>query len=464
MGGAVAANGILVFSDKVSPWMRMLSPCARAQRISGKAPVHTTVVNSLLKAIDDIGRDARRGGYSRPVYSDAELTLREWFVAEATARGLDVSTDANGIIWAWWDLPNAAGIGDASRDGALVTGSHLDSVPGGGAFDGPLGVASALAAYDLLSAREAAGTLTRTRTMAIAVFPEEEGSRFGVACLGSRLLAGAIDPVKALGLRDRDGNTFADVATAHGLDPNLIGRDNATLARIGHFVELHVEQGRGLNSEAYTDHAGRGPAIAIGNSILGHGRWRLRFSGQGNHAGTTLMIDRADPMIAAAHTIVAVRAIASAQDNARATVGRIEPIPGGTNVIASVVDMWLDVRHPDDAMTASLVEKIHLDAQAIAAAEGCAVELVEESLSGTVHFDSRLTQSLVGSVRASVRDVPLLPTGAGHDAGVLAAVVPTGMIYVRNPSGISHSPEEFVEDTDAEVGALALADALGGLL
>lgn len=443
----------------------MPSPFASAQRVSGKAPVHTTVVNSLLKAIEDVGRDARRGGYSRPVYSDAELTLREWFVAEAAARGLDVSTDANGIIWAWWDLPHASGGGgNASRVGALVTGSHLDSVPGGGAFDGPLGVASALAAYAVLAAREAEGTLSRTRAMAIAVFPEEEGSRFGVACLGSRLLAGAIDPAKALGLRDREGNTFADVATAHGLEPHRMGRDVAALSNIGDFVELHVEQGRGLNTEAHTDHAGRGPAIAVGNSILGHGRWRLRFSGQGNHAGTTLMTDRADPMVAAAHTIVAVRAIASAQENARATVGRVEPIPGGTNVIASIVDMWLDVRHPDDAITAALVEKIHFDARAIAAAEGCTVDLVEESLSGTVHFDSRLTQSLLDSVRVRVPDAPLLPTGAGHDAGVLAAVVPTGMLYVRNPTGISHSPEEFVEGADAEAGAHALADALGNLL
>lgn len=420
-------------------------------------------VTTLLKAIDDVGRDARRGGYSRPVYSDADLTLREWCVAEATKRGLEVSTDANGIIWAWWDLPSGAG-GDASREGAVVTGSHLDSVPGGGAFDGPLGVASALAAYDILAVREASGTLTRSRAMAIAVFPEEEGSRFGVACLGSRLLAGAIDPLKALGLRDRDGNTFADVATAHGLDPHRMGRDEETLSHIGHFVELHVEQGKGLNSEAYTDHAGRGPAVAVGDSILGHGRWRLRFSGQGNHAGTTLMADRADPMIAAAQTIISVRKVAAAHDNARATVGRVEPTPGGTNVIASIVELWLDARHPNDAVTAAMVEKIHGEAQVAAASEGCTVDLLEESLSGTVHFDARLAAALAASVQASVPDAPFLPTGAGHDAGVLAAVVPTGMLYVRNPSGISHSPEEYVEDADAGTGAAVLADALGDLL
>ena len=425
--------------------------------------MHTQTVNTLLGAIEDIGRDAKRGGYSRPVYPTAETTLREWFIAEATGRSLEVATDANGIIWAWWDLPGSAK-DEASRRGALVTGSHLDSVPGGGAFDGPLGVASALAAYDELASREAAGSLVRNRALAITVFPEEDGSRFGVACLGSRLLTGAIDPARALNLRDEQGNTFADVASANGLDPARMGRDEAALARIGDFIELHVEQGKGLNSEAHVDHAGRGPAVAVGDTILGHGRWKLSFSGQGNHAGTTLMADRSDPMIAAAQAIVAVRTIAAAQDNARATVGRLEPVPGGTNVIASRVDLWLDVRHPDDAVTAMLVEKIHGQAQKLAAFEGCTVNLTEESFSNTVHFDSGLTRSLSNSVRRLVPDAPLLPTGAGHDAGVLAAEVPSGMLYVRNPSGISHSPEEHVEDDDAAAGVLALADTLADLL
>ncbi len=423
----------------------------------------TLGVNSLLAAISDEGRDPRRGGYSRPVYSDAEITLREWFITEAQTRGLEVSTDANGIIWAWWDLPGSAK-DDASRAGSLVTGSHLDSVPGGGAFDGPLGVASALAAYDILAAREAAGELVRNRALALAVFPEEEGSRFGVACLGSRLLSGAIDPVKALNLRDAQGNSFADVATANGLNPARMGRDEAALGLIGDFVELHVEQGRGLNTEEFTDAAGRGPAVAIGSSILGHGRWRLSFSGQGNHAGTTLMIDRADPMVAAAQLVLKVREIAGKQADARATVGRLEPVPGGTNVIASRVELWLDVRHPEDAVTAMLVEKIHGQAQKIAAFEGCTVSLSEESLSGTVHFDTALSASLERSVHRLIPGAPALPTGAGHDAGVLAAYVPTGMLYVRNPSGISHSPEEYVEAADAQAGVLALADALEDLL
>ncbi|MBP3044027.1 allantoate amidohydrolase [Arthrobacter jiangjiafuii] len=430
--------------------------------------VNTTSVVSLLSAIEDTGRDTRRGGYSRPVYSSAELQLREWFTAEAARRGLAVETDRNGILWAWWDLSDSsasagpAGVPD--RRGALVTGSHLDSVPGGGAFDGPLGVASALAAVDLLRARERDGSLVRNRALAVAVFPEEEGSRFGVACLGSRLLAGTIDPRKALALRDADGNTFADVSRTHGLDPEAMGRDDAVLRTIGDFVELHVEQGQGLNTEEFTDAAGRGPALAVGGSILGHGRWRFSFTGQGNHAGTTLMTDRADPMVAAAQLIVAVRQTASAQPGARGTVGRLEPVPGGTNVIASRVELWLDVRHPDDAVTASLVEKIHGQAQKIAAFEGCTVHMTEESSSGTVHFDPALQRSLEQSVARTVPGAPVLATGAGHDAGVLAARVPTGMLFVRNPSGISHSPEEYVENDDADAGVTALADVLEDLL
>ncbi len=396
-------------------------------------------VNQLLDSIKDVGRDAVRGGYSRAVYSTPELDLRQWFIEQAQGRGLGVETDRNGIIWAWWGKP---------QDGALVTGSHLDSVPGGGAFDGPLGVASALAAVDILTSRG----LEPARSLAITVFPEEEGSRFGVACLGSRLLTGAIDVHKALNLRDVDGNTFADVARSNGLDPRHVGPDPETMARIGDFVELHVEQGKGLGDG--------GPAIAVGSSILGHGRWKLSVSGQGNHAGTTLMADRADPMVAAAQIVVAVRDTAAKQPDARATVGRLTPVPGGTNVIASRVDLWLDARHPDDAVTAQLIESIYRAAREIAASEGCTVSLTEESYSDTVHFDPGLSRR-IGEL---LPGAPVLATGAGHDAGVLAGHVPSAMLFVRNPSGISHSPEEYVADEDASAGAVALADVLEGLL
>lgn len=399
---------------------------------------HPATVRSLQADIAGIGRDPSRGGYSRPVYSTAELDLRSWFVAEAARRGLDVETDRNGIIWAWWDV--------ATRDrrGALVTGSHLDSVPGGGPFDGPLGITSALAAVDLLRSR---GHQPKT-AIAIAVFPEEEGSRFGVACLGSRLMTGAIDADRARNLTDADGVTFAERSAANGIDPAHLGPDPDRLAHIGGFLELHVEQGRGLID--------LNQPVAIGSSILGHGRWRMSLLGQGNHAGTTLMTDRRDPMVAAASLILGVQQLAASTPGARATVGRIQPVPGGTNVIASRVDMWLDARHPEDDVTAALVSAIRERGTEIAAGQGCAFSMIEESLSPTTSFDAAFQRHL----STVLPTAPIIDTGAGHDAGVLAAAIPTAMLFVRNPSGISHSPEEHVEDVDAEAGAAALADAL----
>jgi beta-ureidopropionase / N-carbamoyl-L-amino-acid hydrolase len=393
-------------------------------------------VSSLLAEIADVGRDAQRGGYSRPVYSDAERDLRDWFVEHAERRRLDVATDRNGVIWAWH-----GGVGP----GALVTGSHLDSVPGGGAFDGPLGVASALVAFDELASRGVEGR------RAIAVFPEEEGSRFGLACLGSQLMTGVVTAERALNLRDAEGRTFAEVARAGGLDPDHIGADPEALDRIDTFVELHVEQGRRLIDLERP--------VAVASSILGHGRWRLTLEGEGNHAGATLMADRRDPMVAAAQVVVAVRSLTTAVPDARATVGRLVPTPGGTNVIASRVDVWLDVRHPDDTTVHALVEQVLEAATRLAAEEGCTVTLTQESYSPTVDFDARLR----GDLARELGGAPVLSTGAGHDAGVLKEEVRTAMLFVRNPTGVSHSPAEHVEDDDAEAGADALADSLAFL-
>ncbi len=399
-------------------------------------------VTGLLAEISTIGADRHRGGYSRPVFSTAESDLRAWFFAHAAKRGLDVTTDHNGVIWAWWHTP------DTGTDDAVVTGSHLDSVPGGGAFDGPLGVASALVALDILRT----GGLRPDRPLAIAVFPEEEGSRFGVACLGTRLLTGTIDVDRARSLRDQNGDTFAEVVAKGGFDPAFLGPDPQALAQIGTFIELHVEQGRELIDLQQP--------VGIGSSILGHGRWRFSVTGQGNHAGTTLMTDRNDPMIAAAAIVMAIRDTARAHPGARATVGRLEPMPNGTNVIASRVDLWLDARHPDDAVTASMVAMILARARLIAANEGCTVHLTEESVSRTISFDGALRDRL----SLMLPDAPVQHTGAGHDAGILAQFLPTAMLFVRNPTGVSHSPEEHVENDDAEAGARTLARALADLL
>ncbi|WP_367135443.1 allantoate amidohydrolase [Saccharothrix sp. HUAS TT1] len=384
-----------------------------------------------LADIADVGRDRRRGGYSRHGFDHVERELRAWFVEEAERRGLDVRPDRNGNIWAWWGEPGP---------GAVVTGSHLDSVPGGGAFDGPLGVVSALRAVDLLRARG----FTPTKPLAVVVFVEEEGGRFGVACLGSRLMTGAISAEAACALVDADGVTFGEAALATGFDPLRMGRDDRALASIGAFVELHVEQGRGL-----------AVPVGLAGSILAHGRWRFTFTGEGNHAGATLIEDRRDPMVPAASLVLAARRAATS--GARATVGRIVPNPGGTNVIASSVDVWLDARADDEPRTREVVAEITSAAREAASAEGCEVRVTEESWGGTVTFDA----GLAARVREALgEDTPALPTGAGHDAGILAAHVPTAMLFVRNPTGISHAPEEFAEADDCEAGVVALASTL----
>ncbi|SDQ83628.1 allantoate amidohydrolase [Actinopolyspora saharensis] len=390
--------------------------------------------NELLAEIDGIGRDRTGGGYSRHVFDHAELELREWFTAQAAARGLTVLPDGNGNLWAWWSEPG---------DDAVVTGSHLDSVPGGGRFDGPLGVASALSAVDELRAEG----FHPGRPLAVVVFAEEEGGRFGVPCLGSRLACGTIDPETALGLRDESGTTLAEAMRAAGKDPRLAGPDRTSLERVGRFVELHVEQGRGLID--------RGSAVGVASAILAHGRWRFRFTGQGNHAGATPMDDRADPMLPAARLVPEARSAALRFDDARATVGRLRPNPGGTNVIAESVDVWLDARAHRDADARALVDELTGRAEELAAQEGCSVRLSEESYADGVSFDSGVRDELTALLGA-----PALPTGAGHDAGTLSARAPTGMLFVRNPTGISHAPQEHAERDDCTAGAAALTEVL----
>lgn len=398
----------------------------------------TFTPSALLSEIADIGRDPVRGGYSRPVFSPPEQKLNQWFIEKAASLGLDVEQDRNGILWAWWDTPSK------ERTNAIGTGSHLDSVPGGGNFDGPLGVASALSAVAALKNEG----FEPSRPIAILVFPEEEGSRFGLACLSSRLATGAATPEKVRALTDPEGITYAEAAEAAGFDHSSIGADKEGLARLGQFVELHIEQGKGLID--------LDKPVAIAGTILGHGRWHARITGTGDHAGTTRMQDRQDPMLVGAHIISAVREEGQSVSEARATVGRLEVTPGGTNVIASQVDLWIDVRHRDDETTKAIVERITQRAQQLAQAEGCEIRINEESFSPTVHFDNTLREKM----KSVLIDAPVLDTGAGHDAGILSTHVPTGMLFVRNPSGTSHSPAEFAEAEDVDTGALRLADVL----
>jgi beta-ureidopropionase / N-carbamoyl-L-amino-acid hydrolase len=393
--------------------------------------------NSLLP----VGLDAATGGYRRYSFTEADAACREWFVKTASERNLRAGPDRNGNLWAWWDVP---GTEPGSAGTAVATGSHLDSVPDGGAYDGPLGVVSGFAAIDLLRARR----FVPARPVAVAAFIEEEGGRFGLACLGSRLLTGAIAPEAARELRDAGGITLGEAMTGAGLDPGRLGPDDELLGGIGAFVELHIEQGSALD--------GLGAAVGIAEGIWPHGRWRMDFTGRADHAGTTRLEDRRDPMLPYAATVLEARQAAAAC-GALATVGKVTAEPGAANAISSAVSAWLDARAPDQAVLDHMVGQVEATARRAAAAQGVEVSMRRESFTPPVEFDPALRERLAGALAERGADAPALPTGAGHDAGVLAARLPTAMLFVRNRTGVSHSPAEHADPADCEAGVAALA-------
>ena len=410
----------------------------------------------MWRELAPIGRDSGSGGYRRYAWTGADADCRAWFRAQAETRGLRYEVDRNGNQWAW--------LGDPARGDAVVTGSHLDSVPDGGAFDGPLGVVSSFAALDELRRRGA----NFTKPLALVNFGDEEGARFGLACVGSRLAAGQLHPEQAAQLRDADGVTLPQAMERAGYDPQTIGPDPERLAGIGAFVELHVEQGRAL---ADTPHP-----VGVASAIWPHGRWRFDFHGEANHAGTTRLVDRRDPMLTYARTVLAAREHAERTD-ALATFGKVTVDPNGVNAIASLVRGWLDSRAPDEKTLARLVAAVEAEATSQGKREGVRVEVTRESFSPVVEFAHGLRDRLATRLAASLAEregstteraapdggIPVLPTGAGHDAGILSAAVPTAMLYVRNPTGISHSPAEFAVEDDCVAGVIALADVLEDL-
>ncbi|MFF9408696.1 allantoate amidohydrolase [Streptomyces anandii] len=394
-----------------------------------------------------VGRSSASGGYRRFAWTGADAECRAWFREQAESRGLAYEADRNGNQWAW--------LGDPAAGDAVVTGSHLDSVPDGGAFDGPLGVVSSFAALDELRDRGA----RFTKPLAVVNFGDEEGARFGLACVGSRLTAGHLTVEQAHRLTDADGVTLPKAMEAAGYDPEAIGPDPERLARIGAFVELHVEQGRALDLT--------GDAVGVAGAIWPHGRWRFDFRGEANHAGTTRLVDRHDPMLSYAETVLAARREA-ALAGAVATFGKIAVEPNGVNAIPSLVRGWLDSRAADQPTLDTVVTGIEKAAREYAAAHGVDLDVVRESFTPVVEFDHALRDELariLGRDGGNTREirVPVLGTGAGHDAGILSGSVPTAMLFVRNPTGVSHSPAEFAAEDDCVAGVRALADVLEGL-
>lgn len=399
--------------------------------------------HEMWRQLLPVGRNSASGGYRRFAWTGADADCRDWFCEQARRRGLAYEVDRNGNQWAW--------LGDPAEGDAVVTGSHLDSVPDGGAFDGPLGVVSAFAALDELRRRG----VRPVKPIGIVNFGDEEGARFGLACVGSRLTAGALTVDQAHRLTDADGITLPQALETAGYDPDAIGPDPVRLARIGAFVELHVEQGRALDLT--------GDPVGVASAIWPHGRWRFDFRGEANHAGTTRLADRHDPMLPYAETVLAARREAE-QAGGVATFGKMAVEPNGVNAVPSLVRGWLDSRAADQERLDAVVGGVERAARASAAAHGVQLDVERESFTPVVEFDHALRDRLARILgKDAGLKVPVLGTGAGHDAGILAGRVPTAMLFVRNPTGVSHSPAESAAEDDCVAGVLALADVLEGL-
>jgi allantoate deiminase len=343
------------------------------------------------------------------------------------ALGMSTHVDASGNLRGLWS-------GSSASRKRLVLGSHIDTVPDAGAFDGVLGVTLALEWVGI------AQDLALPLVIEVIAFSEEEGVRYGVPFLGSRAVAGSFDPAW-LTLTDTEGISMEAAMRAFGLDPGRIG-ETALNADAADFLEIHIEQGPVLEAE--------GLRVAAVSAIAGQTRLNIAFGGQANHAGTTPMHLRRDALAAAAQWITSVEALAHRTDGLIATVGKVIVEPNAGNVVPGFVQASLDVRHVNDATRVTAVEEVVAHAGAIATQRGLTLERTDRLDQPAVPMDERLTTLLTGAIGAAGYPVKAMPSGAGHDAMVMAAKVPTAMLFLRSPRGISHHPAETVLEEDVE--------------
>jgi hydantoinase/carbamoylase family amidase len=374
-------------------------------------------------------------GANRPGLGAAEQAAHDLVAGWMRAAGLEVSRDAAGNLYG--RLPGAE-----PGEPEVWSGSHLDSVPRGGRFDGALGV---VAAVEALRRIAATGARPR-RTLAAVAFRDEEGWRFGRGFFGSRAVAGALEP-GTLDTPDADGVTVRAALERLSLAVEEPGGGLVALPRA--FVEVHIEQGPVL--------ADRDAPLGVVESIAGLIELDVRFHGREGHAGTTPMHLRRDAGAAAARFHVAVTEAAAEIDGAVATIGRLALEPGASNVIPGLSRMVVDARAPDDDRRDRLAAVIRREADRAAERHGCRAEVTVTARNAAVIADARVRAALA----AAAPGAPVLPSGAGHDAQVLAAAgVPVGMLFVRSlAGGISHSPleESGAEDVAGAVAALTAA-------
>lgn len=376
---------------------------------------------TIASMSEEAGRTTRR--YLTPPVKAVHAHLRGWM----ESIGMNTRVDAAGNLRGLWTPPNAGGK-------RLVMGSHIDSVPNAGAYDGVLGVAMAIELVDI--AREFGFALP----IEVIAFSEEEGVRFGIPFIGSRAVVGRFDN-GLLNYKDQDGITIEESIRAFGLDPSLIG-DAELDSNAACFVEFHIEQGPVLEAERLS--------VAVVTGIAGQTRLSLAFTGNANHAGTTPMGLRHDAFAGAAEWATEVEKAARATDGLVATVGKVSVEPNAGNVIPGAAKLSLDVRHARDNTRADVVKELLECARSIAERRGLFVQHQVQLDQPAVPMDERLTSFLADAIEAAGMPVKHMFSGAGHDAMVMATRLPAAMLFLRSPGGISHHPDETVLEEDIE--------------
>ena len=394
-------------------------------------------LQARLAELADIGGIAGTEGCARLAFTDEDRMGRDLVITWMRDLGLEVTIDV---------LGNAVGIMAGQVDGPpVMCGSHIDTVRTGGRYDGNLGV---LAGLEIIETLRAAG-VTPKRALAVAFFSNEEGARFSPDMLGSLAYVGGIPVEEALAIVGIDGTTVGDELARIGYDgsaplPGLVPHT---------FFELHVEQGPVLENEAVT--------IGAVNSVQGISWTDVSVVGQSNHAGTTPMTMRKDPGFVAAACATFVRHLCEELGGTQVgTVGRVEFSPNLVNVVPASANFTVDLRNTDEALLQHAERRFHDFLNKTAAAEECTYETRTLARFEPVEFDRELVSLVARTASELGYSVRTLPSGAGHDAQMLARVCPTAMIFTPSHDGLSHNPAEYTTPEDLEAGANVLLQAM----
>jgi allantoate deiminase len=386
-----------------------------------------------LALITDVPGETTRLFLS-PATRDAH-TLLEWWFRQAK---LNTRVDDTGSL-------RATRLSNKPDAPTLVLFSHIDTVPNAGAFDGPLGVLIGLAAIEELHQTPLPFHIE------LIAFSEEEGVRFAFPFLSSLAAIGGLT-AEGLARTDHRGITIAEAITTFGLNPDSIPTTCPLPANTFAAIEIHIEQGPVLEAD--------NASLAVVSTIVGQSRFELTFTGQANHAGTTPMRLRHDALAAAAKFIVEVERYAANYQQLVATVGRIEALPGAMNVVPGTVHCTLDVRHPKDESRHAAVAQLLTKAEAAAQLRGVTVKATLKSEQRAIPMDAALTHALHQAAERTGHDAKAIFSGAGHDAMILASAVPTTMLFLRSPGGLSHHPDETVREEDVEAALATLLNLL----